>query len=283
MRMPWPSAAQWPAHRVRRAVALLASPLQPGHVFWSRLGRASPRHATRGSPAQPPFCPRLLPHAGILYDFFPAALRAALPAGADPAAGLSESAARAVAAAALAVATLMNAPPGFLEFLLCVPWADLGALYQQAEREEDGAAPAVPQVRPAPPAGSRRGGCRAGLAGRCSARGTVAPCACAGGSGKAVQSSACRAARPWRHCGAPARSCRRHRDRAPAAACAAALQVARPLCARLTARCQPLRCMPACSALLGPQRGLPCWDHSVLCLAGTKRPLPRLVPPPRSS
>ncbi len=44
-----------------------------------------------------------------------------------------------MAAAALAVATLMNAPPGFLEFLLCVPWADLGPLYLRPEREDGGA------------------------------------------------------------------------------------------------------------------------------------------------
>ena len=36
---------------------------------------------------------------------------------------------QAVACAALAVATLLNAPPGFLEFLLCMPWNDLPDLY----------------------------------------------------------------------------------------------------------------------------------------------------------
>lgn len=89
----------------------------------------------------PPAC-----FAGILYDFFPAALRAVLPPGSDPAYGLSPDASRSVAAAALAVATLMNAPPGFLEFLLCVPWPDLGPLYLRPEREEDGGEPVVPQA-----------------------------------------------------------------------------------------------------------------------------------------
>lgn len=36
---------------------------------------------------------------------------------------------QAVAAAALAVSSLMNAPPGFLEFLLCIPWQQLPQLY----------------------------------------------------------------------------------------------------------------------------------------------------------
>jgi hypothetical protein len=34
-----------------------------------------------------------------------------------------------VACATLAAAALLNAPPAFLEFLLCVPWTDLGRLY----------------------------------------------------------------------------------------------------------------------------------------------------------
>jgi hypothetical protein len=36
---------------------------------------------------------------------------------------------QAVAGAALAVSSLMNAPPGFLEFLLCIPWRQLPLLY----------------------------------------------------------------------------------------------------------------------------------------------------------
>ena len=82
--------------------------------------------------------------AGILYRFFPAALRAALPPGADPASGLDAAGARRVAAAALAVATLMNAPPGFLEFLLCMPWRELGPLYLRPEGPEG--APLAPQL-----------------------------------------------------------------------------------------------------------------------------------------
>ena len=65
----------------------------------------------------------------ILYEFLPAALRVLAPEGSDPGLELTPAKCRAVACAALAVATLMNAPPGFLEFLLCVPWTDLGALY----------------------------------------------------------------------------------------------------------------------------------------------------------
>lgn len=122
-------------------------------------------HTQRQAP--PPYPQTLNPTylpprpAGILYEFFPAALRAVLPPGGDPALGLSAGAARSVAAAALTVATLMNAPPGFLEFLLCVPWAELGPLYLQPEREECSGAPAVPQVCPA-----RRAACLAGLQGR---------------------------------------------------------------------------------------------------------------------
>lgn len=42
---------------------------------------------------------------------------------------LSEPRCRAVAGAALAVSALLNSPPGFLEFLLCIPWARLPELY----------------------------------------------------------------------------------------------------------------------------------------------------------
>ena len=34
-----------------------------------------------------------------------------------------------VAGVALVVACLLNAPPSFLEFLLCIPWRHLGELY----------------------------------------------------------------------------------------------------------------------------------------------------------
>lgn len=52
---------------------------------------------------------------------------------------------QAVAGAALAVSSLMNAPPGFLEFLLCIPWRQLPLLYpgahkapgQQEQQEQD--------------------------------------------------------------------------------------------------------------------------------------------------
>lgn len=58
---------------------------------------------------------------------------------------------QAVAGAALAVAALMNAPPGFLEFLLCVPWAALGTMYPfgaQAAGGSGGGA-AAPPLNPA--------------------------------------------------------------------------------------------------------------------------------------
>lgn len=39
------------------------------------------------------------------------------------------SVAKAVASAAMCVACLLNTPPGFLEFLLCVPWRKLSELF----------------------------------------------------------------------------------------------------------------------------------------------------------
>jgi hypothetical protein len=88
--------------------------------------------------------------AGVLYVFFPAALRAVLPPGTDPASGLTPEAARAVAAAALAVATLMNAPPGFLDFLLSVPWAELGPLYLERDAGAAGSELVIPQLMVSP-------------------------------------------------------------------------------------------------------------------------------------
>lgn len=97
------------------------------------LGCAGALHSTGGAGTHPPTATRC---AGILYHFFPEALRAVLPPGADPATGLDAEGARRVAVAALAVATLMNAPPGFLEFLLCMPWDALGPLYLRPEGPE---------------------------------------------------------------------------------------------------------------------------------------------------
>eukprot|EP00884_Botryococcus_braunii_P020575 jgi/Botrbrau1/7200/Bobra.0300s0026.1 len=65
----------------------------------------------------------------ILYDFLPSAMDVMLPATADPASELHMDRCRAVAGAALCIGSLMNAPPGFLEFLLCVPWANLQDLF----------------------------------------------------------------------------------------------------------------------------------------------------------
>lgn len=36
---------------------------------------------------------------------------------------------QAVASTALALAALLNAPPGFLEFIICIPWRRLAELY----------------------------------------------------------------------------------------------------------------------------------------------------------
>ncbi|GLI59507.1 hypothetical protein VaNZ11_001399 [Volvox africanus] len=66
---------------------------------------------------------------GILYDFLPAALNVMLPRCEDHLQELDADRCRAVASAALAVSALMNAPAGFLEFLLCVPWRKLSQLY----------------------------------------------------------------------------------------------------------------------------------------------------------
>lgn len=46
---------------------------------------------------------------------------------------------QAVAGAALAASALMNAPPGFLEFLLCIPWRQLPQLYPTALAARQGA------------------------------------------------------------------------------------------------------------------------------------------------
>ncbi|EFJ48899.1 hypothetical protein VOLCADRAFT_90642 [Volvox carteri f. nagariensis] len=66
---------------------------------------------------------------GILYDFLPSALNVMLPRCEDHLQELDTDRCRAVASAALAVSALMNAPAGFLEFLLCVPWRKLSQLY----------------------------------------------------------------------------------------------------------------------------------------------------------
>ena len=70
---------------------------------------------------------------------------------------------QAVAAAALCASALMNAPPGFLEFLLCVPWRKLPLLYpkpgETSASSEPAAAPepasatsAIPTAAAAPAA-----------------------------------------------------------------------------------------------------------------------------------
>ena len=99
-------------------------------------------------------------------------MRAVMPPGADLSAALTPEAASAVAGAALAVATLSNAPPGFLDFLLCLPWAELGPLFlQRRAGGEDGEA-SIPQVR-------RRGGVCAKLLRSAACRRASAALSCA--------------------------------------------------------------------------------------------------------
>ncbi|WIA08813.1 hypothetical protein OEZ85_008235 [Tetradesmus obliquus] len=82
---------------------------------------------------------------GVLYELLPSALNVMLPHCEDPLQELDAERCRAVAGAALAVSSLMNAPPGFLEFLLCIPWRQLPLLYpgahkapgQQEQQEQD--------------------------------------------------------------------------------------------------------------------------------------------------
>eukprot|EP00878_Enallax_costatus_P014166 GHUV01014815.1.p1 GENE.GHUV01014815.1~~GHUV01014815.1.p1 ORF type:complete len:1261 (+),score=458.53 GHUV01014815.1:316-4098(+) len=74
---------------------------------------------------------------GVLYDFLPAALDVMVPNCEDPLQELDAKKCRAVAAAALAVSALMNAPPGFLEFLLCIPWRQLPQLYPTASQSAE--------------------------------------------------------------------------------------------------------------------------------------------------
>ncbi len=69
----------------------------------------------------------------LLYDFLPAALSAVLPPCEDPLQGLDAARCRAVAVATLALSSLLNAPPGFLEFLLCIPWHELATLYPRKD------------------------------------------------------------------------------------------------------------------------------------------------------
>ncbi|KAL4537181.1 hypothetical protein Ndes2437B_g08332 [Nannochloris sp. 'desiccata'] len=74
----------------------------------------------------------------ILYTFVPSAMKAILAAAGteekedvdvDGSILLTACQATDVAAAALAVATLLDAPPGFLKFLLCLPWFQFTDLY----------------------------------------------------------------------------------------------------------------------------------------------------------
>jgi len=72
----------------------------------------------------------------ILYEFVPSAMKAIVAPAATEAKEeadgyilLTHSQATSGAAAALAIATLFNAPPGFLEFLLCLPWDQFTDLY----------------------------------------------------------------------------------------------------------------------------------------------------------
>ncbi|GAX80648.1 hypothetical protein CEUSTIGMA_g8083.t1 [Chlamydomonas eustigma] len=77
----------------------------------------------------------------VLYDFLPSAMQVMLPQGdinRSPT-ELDAQKCRAVAGAALCASALLNAPPGFLEFLLCVPWYKLSQLHaSNAAGEETG-------------------------------------------------------------------------------------------------------------------------------------------------
>lgn len=55
---------------------------------------------------------------------------------------------QAVAGAALAASALMNAPPGFLEFLLCIPWRRLPQLYPNTVPAGQGSSACRPQQPP---------------------------------------------------------------------------------------------------------------------------------------
>ena len=66
---------------------------------------------------------------GILYNFLPALLTYISPKSEDPLTDLSPETCAQVASAVLSVSCLLNAPPGFLEFLLCVPWQKLNLLH----------------------------------------------------------------------------------------------------------------------------------------------------------
>jgi hypothetical protein len=73
---------------------------------------------------------------------------------------------QAVAGAALAASALMNAPPGFLEFLLCIPWRRLPQLYPStaaagrkapsAGQQQQQSEPQEPQPQPAQQAGQQQ-------------------------------------------------------------------------------------------------------------------------------
>lgn len=80
---------------------------------------------------------------GILYNFLPALLTCIVPASEDPFAELSAEMCCQTAAAALCVSCLLNAPPGFLEFLLCVPWQKLSQLHPGSEDALDALLPTL--------------------------------------------------------------------------------------------------------------------------------------------
>ncbi|DBB08446.1 TPA: hypothetical protein ACH3X3_008597 [Trebouxia sp. C0006] len=65
----------------------------------------------------------------IMYDLLPAAIACATQEIDKVPQDLTWESCQHIAGVALVVACLLNAPPSFLEFLLCVPWRHLGELY----------------------------------------------------------------------------------------------------------------------------------------------------------
>jgi hypothetical protein len=106
----------------------------------SASATAAAARNSSSSQTPPPLQAKLRQHnAGkmtesILYTFLPSAMKAISGTAAEEEQQseityLNAEQATAVAAAALAVATLLNAPSGFLEFLLCLPWSQFTDMY----------------------------------------------------------------------------------------------------------------------------------------------------------
>ncbi|KAA6429320.1 MAG: hypothetical protein FRX49_00715, partial [Trebouxia sp. A1-2] len=71
----------------------------------------------------------------IMYDLLPAAIACATKEIDEVPQDLTWESCQHIAGVALVVACLLNAPPSFLEFLLCVPWQHLGELYPRTDMD----------------------------------------------------------------------------------------------------------------------------------------------------